>query len=340
MQDGLPQVTLHTDYDAVPAELRAVPQWVCWKYAPTLDGRQTKVPYSAADAFAGYKASSTDPATWAPFERAVKYQRRYRGIAGIGFVVTADDPFIGVDFDHVIKPDCISTPTDPGIDPWAASVIWRLASYSEVSPSGTGVRVFCRGKLPPGGRKSNKFPIEMYETGRFLTVTGRMLVGGPTTVEDRTDVLAEIHREVFGAPETERRPPRPPTQVTLEDRDLLDRAMNAANGAAFRALWNGDVTAHGGDDSAADLALCDHLAFWTGGSPERMDALFRQSGLMRAKWDERHAGDGSTYGQLTTGKAIRGATAFYSAQPVGAPPDCGPRFMRDVYDIETFLRGY
>ena len=94
------------------------------------------------------------------------------------------------------------------------------------------------------------------------------------------------------------------------DQELLERAMAAANSAKFRRLWAGDTSDHGGDASAADLALASMLAYWCDSDLGQMDRLFRGSGLMRPKWDERHYSDGSTYGRHTLERACeqRGAT--------------------------------
>lgn len=97
--------------------------------------------------------------------------------------------------------------------------------------------------------------------------------------------------------------------ANLSDQEILTRAFGASNGEAFRALWNGDTSAHGGDDSAADLALCNHLAYWTGKDAHRMDGLFRQSHLMRPKWDEVHGAE--TYGAMTIKEAIAGTVNIY-----------------------------
>jgi hypothetical protein len=95
-----------------------------------------------------------------------------------------------------------------------------------------------------------------------------------------------------------------------DDRDLLDRAFAARNGPKVQALYAGDLSAYGGDHSAADLALCSALAFWTN-DPDRIDALFRGSGLMRPKWDS--ARGESTYGRMTLEVALAGRTDSYSA---------------------------
>ncbi len=114
-------------------------------------------------------------------------------------------------------------------------------------------------------------------------------------------------------------PPPPPGAAgggcQLEDDELPDRIRASKQGAKFGRLWAGDTSDHGGDDSRADLALCGILAFWCGPDADRIQRLFRRSGLMRAKWDERRGT--STYGRWTIDKALAGKTEFY--QPtVGA----------------------
>ncbi len=142
-------------------ELKQRIQWVLWK-AESVNGKLTKVPYNAQS---GYKAASDNPKTWSKFNTAYnKYKNSNGEYDGIGFVVSKDDPFTGVDLDKCRDPE---TGT---IDPWAKKIIERLNSYTEISPSGTGIRIFIRAKLPPEGRKNNNF--EMYDSGRYLTITG------------------------------------------------------------------------------------------------------------------------------------------------------------------------
>src|SRR5262249_2719907 len=148
-------------------------------------------------------------------------------------------------------------------------------------PGGHGVRVFCRGTLPPGGRRKGK--VEVYSDGRFLTVTGHALPGSPAAVEDRAGEVAALHAELFGQPKAPA-PPRPaPAPLGLAAHQMVERASRAVNGPKFTSLWAGSTA---GYDSAseADLALVDLLAFWTGPDPGRIDRLFRASGLMREKW--------------------------------------------------------
>jgi putative DNA primase/helicase len=94
----------------------------------------------------------------------------------------------------------------------------------------------------------------------------------------------------------------------LSDDDLLRKALGASNGMEFGRLLRGDTSGNNNDASAADLALCNHLVFWTNGDRGRMDRLFRRSGLIRPKWDEKHYSNGETYGAHTIGMALKGWT--------------------------------
>jgi putative DNA primase/helicase len=157
--------------DSVPAELRECPQWVGWRYERR-DGRNgqrkwTKVPVSLPG---GRPAKTSTPSTWCDFTTAVGcYEAGEQKLDGIGFVFSADDPFAGVDL--VDARDC-HTGT---LAPWAGKAVADLGSYAEVSPSGTGVNVFVRGRLPEGARRRGH--VEVYDRGRFFTVTGHALGG-------------------------------------------------------------------------------------------------------------------------------------------------------------------
>src|SRR5262245_56832962 len=116
--------------EAVPACLRERDQWVCWRYVER-DGKRTKVPFNART---GGMADSTESATWSSFEEAVEAYTNAHRYEGIGFVFSADDPFCGVDLD-----DCIDASTG-ALKLWGQQFIDQLDSYSEISPSGTGVK--------------------------------------------------------------------------------------------------------------------------------------------------------------------------------------------------------
>lgn len=174
----------------VPEQLRSRPQWVLWRNE-TRSGRPTKVPVSVS----GNLAKSNDPTTWTTFE-AVYEMLRGGSYDGLGYVFAADDPFCGIDLDGC------RDPASGVVADWAREMLLQLNSYSEVSPSQTGVKVFVEAQLPAGkGRKQaldyelvgNKQPaVEMYDQGRYFTVTGQRLRGLSTNIEPRQEVVSAL----------------------------------------------------------------------------------------------------------------------------------------------------
>src|SRR5262249_31383812 len=137
--------------------------------------------------------------------------------------------------------------------------------------------------------------VEIYDSLRYFTVTGCHLEGTPTTIESRLAELAEVYLKVFGPWEQEQQASQSSaTPVDLTDEQLLAKAMASKHGERFRAAWEGNVSLFGNDDSRADWYLCRRLAFWTNRDRQRMDRLFRQSKLMRDKWDAKRKD--TTYG--------------------------------------------
>lgn len=283
----------------VPSDLETIPQWVCWRY-DVRDGRPTKIPVNPRT---GGNAKTDTQSTWGDLETALDYYHTHQTyVSGVGLVVAGTD-LVGVDLDHCIGDDLT-------IAPWALAIVRALGSYTEVSPSGTGLRIFAHGAKP--GAKCKRGGVELYDrtSTRFLTFTGKHLPGTPLELRDVTAELAVVYADVFGqdlAP-VARRDPQP---VDVDDLGLLALAIQAKNGARFAALWSGDASGYP-SVSEADLALCLHLAWWTGGDETRIDRLFRQSGLMRDKWNDRHSSDGATYGAMTIAKALELTTTYYS----------------------------
>jgi primase-polymerase (primpol)-like protein len=294
------------DFSAVPADLRELNQWVIWRYEDVTnkkkETKRTKVPYNAKS---GSKASSTNHKTWCDFETARAALER--GVCdGIGFVVTSACSIVGIDLDH-----CFDA-TSGEIAEWALPIVEAMDTYTEITPSGEGLRLFARGTLPEAGRKKGDF--EIYNSGRFLTITGNHFKASPLEIHERGAQIHDIHERIFGAPKTE-------IQSTLlsnltpfsgTDSELLNAIFESKNGAAIRELWHGNWQAHYSSHSEADSALCFHLAFWTARDALRMDALFRQSGLMRTKWDEIHFGSQETYGQHTIAEACKLVSQSFS----------------------------
>lgn len=271
--------------------LTAYEQWVCWNYSKD----KGKVPI---DPLTGALASVTDKDTWGSYEQVLNAVEEY-GCSGMGFVVTADDPICGIDLDNCIDPDTGK------IEPWALQIVSDLWTYTEVSPSGTGIRAFIKGTKP--GSKCRTENIEIYDHDRFLTVTANVLNG--VDIEERQDELEALYTQIFGdaSPHRESAVVEDKVEHTIpEDDVLLAKARNASTGAKFCQLYDQGNTYGYQSASEADLALAGYLAFWTGKDAERMEDLLWQSALRREKWTSNRS-----YIPRTVGKAIEECTKVY-----------------------------
>jgi len=278
-------------------DIRDLRQWLVWR-SEERDGKPTKIPYSP---ITGQRASSRTPETWTGYEEAVRACKE-EGYGGIGFVFTSEDDLCGVDLDGCLDP------VTGEIEPWAWTIIEKLDSYTEISPSGTGVHILVRGELPAGRNRKGRF--EAYDRGRYFTVTGKHLAGTSQTIERRQEELGVVVRRVFGEDSANGHTKSVAAAETvdngLSNDEIIQKALAASNRARFSRLWNGDTDEYG-SHSEADLALCGMLAFWTGGDAARIDTLFQQSGLYREKWDRKD------YRNRTIAEALSGKTEFYKA---------------------------
>ena len=288
----------------VPDALRDRPQWVCWRVVER-GGKPTKMPVCA---FTGEAASSTDPQSWVTFDDALAACSRDTQLAGIGFVFSADDPFAGVDLDHCIDPET------GDIKAWARVILNDFDSYCETSPSGTGVKIFvCAAKK--GGRCKSAYEdggVEMYSQERFFTVTGARLAEYPAEVAERQEQFDALYAKVFAKPKKQSDSSSIPPAghaPSLTDDEIIEVAChNPKTGAKFGALWSGHWDGTYASASEADSALVFRLAFYTKDATQ-IDRLFRQSGLMRDKWDERRGTQ--TYGETTIERALTEVTDQY-----------------------------
>jgi putative DNA primase/helicase len=302
--------------EKIPQFLKDTDQFCNWKYE-LRDGNQTKVPYTPGTT---RKANVNYPATFTAFDTATSTT----GYDGIG--IRVHGRIVGIDLDHCIEESTLL--------PWAQEIVDRFTmTYIEVSPSGKGIRIFCL--LPDGFTYDTKTyyikkgNVEVYipgHTDRFLTVTGNALTDAD--VVETADALVWLL-------DTYMRRPTPPTPAVavhgesyLSDEQVIAKASAAQNSEKFRKLWDGDITGYK-SHSEADAALVATLAFWCSGDRAQMDRLFRQSGLMREKWDSlRGAG---TYGNLSIEKAVARMTDYYKPIiPRSAAEDFGVDRLKEL----------
>jgi hypothetical protein len=272
----------------IPADLKAWPQWVVWRYEWDDDlrdkvtrqrtGEWTKPPRSVRG---GGLASSTEPLTWASFDDVAT---AYAGGSwdGVGFCPREEDGFVFTDWDDMTTDEAR----------WTGGVV-QLDSYTERSPSGTGYRVILRGRLVGKGRTNRAKGVEIYDRGHYLTITGQHVEGTPWTIEARPERILELHELLSVKPSGNGH--RPEVEIEIGD----DEVVRRARGERFDALYdNGDLSENNDDHSAADQSLCNLLARYTTDA-EQIDRLFRSSALNREKWEARPG-----YREVTIEKAI------------------------------------
>lgn len=298
-------------YENMPDELMQYRQWVNWKSVPRKEGEKpTKLPFMPS----GKLARTDDPATWSHFLTAKAAASQFDGV---GYVLTRERETVAFDFDACRCPafDGVDARMSGGLEmvlPEIADHVRRLNTYTEVSPSGKGIRAFAQGTLSGGGRRKGQ--IEVYQSGRYVTVTGHTLDGLPRNIEPRQTEINAFYQAVFSTPEEPRQEKKTRTGAPPPHdwKPSLERAFASKHGAAIRRLWNGDFSSYP-SQSEADLSLCSRLAFWLAGDAAAVDSAFRESGLYRRKWDERHGS--CTYGEMTVRKAVEGCTVREGVPP-------------------------
>lgn len=234
----------------VPQELTAFNQWVLWREVIRPDGERTKLPYSVS----GNLASVTDSRTWTSYANAVQAAQRLQ--MGIGFVLTANDPYAFIDLDDPYKntkPDEVT----PIIESHQ-KILSSFDTYTEVSPSGKGLHLIVKGAVDKG-RRRNK--VEIYSSERYMTITGNTLFDKP--IQDRGFLLQQLwqecgngngHGEVIVEERAEQH----------TDKEIYDTAINAENGEKFAQLWQGHWMEAGyQSQSEADFAIINILSFYS-----------------------------------------------------------------------------
>ena len=308
-------------------ELKKLPQWVAFRLE-TAEG-QAKIRKVPLNPRTGKGAKANDATTWATYDEAVAFAEQQgffeNRTGGIGFEFA--NGIAGVDMDGVILPDGT-------LKPYAQDIVERMNSYTELSPSGKGLHILFRinGSMSDIGthRKNDELGVEAYSEGRYFTVTGRVY-GDAKPIGERTAEMKIVYEKYLAkskkterakpaqtiSPTVETQPTKTPqgeriSSEDLSDSELWERMFASEEGHKIRALYHGDVSGHRNDWSRADLALTGYLDYWTGHDAYRMDSMFRQSKLMRPKWDELHGAQ--TYGQMTIDKVIRTTPTYI--QPV------------------------
>lgn len=288
-------------FAAIPAELKACNNWVCWKAIPDQSAHSgvRKVPINPRT---GGNASTNKPETWTSFDAAAAAAIT-QGYAGIGFVF-ANSGFFGVDLDDIGDEAGQLDRSE------AAAIVNALQTYTERSQSGRGVHCIARGSLPGADMRRGK--VEMYAGNRFFVMTGDRLPGTAAAVNDCTESIKPIYDRYQTRPAAALPDQMPAAAQTVRtgaadqpgerwtDSAVIDAATRY--NPQFAALYRGDMTAYSNNQSNAVRAFLLILAYWTDCDAVQIDRIYRGSGLYYAKWDRPQSG--STWGALEIEKVI------------------------------------
>jgi primase-polymerase (primpol)-like protein len=306
------------NYHNIPAELKAIPQWCGWRYEYRSGEKATKVPI---DAKTGLLASVTDPATWAEFEEAEAGEAAY-GCDGIGFIFTHNDIYCGIDIDDA-KGDAEALERQ-------RKIYEAFNSYTELSPSGSGIHIIIKAKLPHGRRRGS---VEMYPHGRFFTMTGHVI--NNVGIAERQE-LAEVLFDELGGEKAAMAGLQPDREASQSDEAVV---ASLCSDPALAALYGGDLSGYGGDHSGADQALCNALSARSGNRAQ-VERLWLNSPLgqrektqSRADYRQRtveRAFDRVPLASVSTNFTVNGKPFIASATPPAETPT-----IIDAADLEA-----
>ena len=293
-------------YENLPKELKENALFCLWKYEMR-NGRKTKVPYQTN----GKRADSSNKACFSDFDTVANLTQSYDGI-GMGMF----QPFVAVDIDHCVDGGKLSD--------MATDIVETLNSYTEYSPSESGVRIVAKADTLSYDKvkyyiNNQKIGLEVYVAGmtnKFVTLTGNTICEAP--IAERTNEIMAILDKYMQKPVVALNPKKIVGSY-LSDESIIEKSAKSKQGEKFSDLWNGEFeTSH----SEADQALCAVLAFWCGGDTEQMDRLFRKSKLYREKWER------NDYREMTLQKALMQTKEFYKPVKSNANTDFNDELQR------------
>ncbi len=317
--------------DALSA-LAEYPQFFLYKLVPNsaIPGKTDKLPCNMY----GEVHDAHDPRIWLDAETALNTANMFGPEYGAAFVFTENDPFFFIDLDNVLQVD--NTWNEISVE-----LMDRFAGCAiEVSQSGKGLHIFGKSipSIPSELRKKKCLlpgkEFDMYTQGRFVALTGINTLGDAGFQVDQTvmdAVVADYLTKTMENSDEWTSEPDPRWGGYENDEDLIEKAKTTGSAgtifgakASFKDLWENNIDVlrecypdEKGlgevDESRADGALAQHLAFWTGNDCERILNLMKQSELVRPKWDR------DDYLDRTIRKAKSMQVTFHNLKPALNP---------------------
>jgi hypothetical protein len=233
--------------EGIPETLKSQPHWIMWRLE-SRNGQTTKLPFRID----GTAAKSNTPETWTTFDEVFEAYVFGKRFSGIGFVFADGGGLCGIDLDGCRDPESGQVAT------WARDVIREFDTYTEVSPSGSGVKLFVLAKCPFDTGKNKKLDgvegrggkdagVEVYDKGRYFAVTGERLSGLPSEPQKRQDVLNRYCQKWF--------PVAPPVVSVSSESDVVQRARK------YVSKMPGAVSGSGGHNATFRVACILVLGF-------------------------------------------------------------------------------
>lgn len=288
-------------YGQIPAELKQLKRWGVYKKIWKPERKKfTKIPINP---MTGNGGKTNDESTWTDFKTALAAVSRLN-LDGLAFYFKP--PYIGIDVDNVA--DDIEEFTHGDTDNIVSDFMKHTNSYSEISLSGKGLHIIVKGTI--NGEKRRHKNCEMYEDGRFFAMTGNFF-GNPDNNLIR-EVNVDYLYKKYIEPESKVVDLFHPSTVKANDlatNDIIKAAATSRSGERFQRLYRGEWEGLYSSQSEADMSFANDLAFWTAKDFGKMDEIFRSSGLMRDKYDEKHGK--TTYGVGLLNKAIADTSRTY-----------------------------
>ncbi|MDB1104714.1 phage/plasmid primase, P4 family [Lentilactobacillus parabuchneri] len=288
-------------YGQIPAELKQLKRWGVYKKIWKPERKKfTKIPINP---MTGNGGKTNDESTWTDFKTALAAVSRLN-LDGLAFYFKP--PYIGIDVDNVA--DDIEEFTHGDTDNIVSDFMKHTNSYSEISLSGKGLHIIVKGTI--NGEKRRHKNCEMYEDGRFFAMTGNFF-GNPDNNLIR-EVNVDYLYKKYIEPESKVVDLFYPSTVKANDlatNDIIKAAATSRSGERFQRLYRGEWEGLYSSQSEADMSFANDLAFWTAKDFGKMDEIFRSSGLMRDKYDEKHGK--TTYGVGLLNKAIADTSRTY-----------------------------
>lgn len=292
-------------YDNIPEELRNLKQWGLFhlKYVPERH-KNTKIPLNAYD---GTLGKSNDPTTWSEFDIALRALDKYDNADGLAFYFA--NGYVGLDIDNIGSDlqDFFAGAPETSVETFRKLT---KKTYMEVSQSGKGIHAIFKGKIP--GKHRRKGNYEMYESGRFFALTGNTIGSNEIQSLDKSS-MKKLYEFLFGKDKIiniSNYHDQPINDLSVAE--MINRMLSSSRGQRDKLFMQGGWEKFYTSQSEADLAFANDLAFWTGKNFQKMDTIFRNSSLMRNKWDEKRGA--TTYGIATLNKAINDTANTFSTK--------------------------